>query len=220
MLPFSPIFPPDPPSLPPSSAVSDYTSCFLPCVVRRLLLISFPSLPRSLSFSECLVLLLCRPLPLCLAFPHSIIILSLAPSVESLERPPASPLRSTAPSLTMGSEMLLVFFPLRTVEQKGVHTSLCPHCLSAVPSSSVLPSFPCPRPSRSRSTSDGKKMKNDVVSPRSLFSLSLSMVSLLPEPKTEDEKCPPWVTSKSSGAHAVSTKNRRRGRRGRRDGGY
>ena len=104
------------------SAVSDYTSCFLPSVVRRLLLISFPSFVSPFpSLSVWFFLAAPFSLPLCLAFPHSIIILSLAPSVESLERPP---LRSTVRS--MESEMLRVFFPLRTVEQKEVHPSLWP----------------------------------------------------------------------------------------------
>ena len=53
----SPLFFPDPPSLPSSSAVSDYTSCFLPCVVRRLLLISFPR-PPSLPFPSSVPFLL------------------------------------------------------------------------------------------------------------------------------------------------------------------
>ena len=49
--------------------------------------------------------------------------------------------------------------------------------------------------SSSRSTSDGKKMKNDVLS-----LLRFAALGGLPEPKSEDEKCPPWVTSKSGGA--------------------
>ena len=100
---------------------------------------SSPSfLPLSVSLFECLVLLRCPPSPSpCLAFPHSIIILSLAPSVESLEWPAPPPLLSTVRSV--GSKMLRVFFPLRTVEQKGSIQVCAPPWPSSLPPS-LLPS--------------------------------------------------------------------------------